>query len=299
MRTTILLIVLSAAVALAQAPKAGVRSEIRVFKVQPPPPPQPEPGDSVELNAVTGDIVATSHGLAIRLPRRDTDIAPSLAVSYAESAGKLNYFYTLENQRGAKRAISGLSLAVPNAAAATATVPSGWFSIKGEHSLGVPSILFANKNKDADLYAHLTSGKSVSFSLTSTDVPGLVRAIISPLEEPSKPGELTDGEFFDSASEWVRQRLLQMDTRDRRELYTYSIGPKQARAQDGVAAIQSELRAASGLPEFREIGQPLLQASSLATLPAIRSALAGMGAATPLQRDFVAAMNWRIATLSK
>ncbi len=57
-------------------------------------------------------------------------------------------------------------------------------------------------------------------------LPGLVRVVFQPEVEPPTPGELTEGDFFNLASSWTRQRILELDTNDRREIRGWPIGPK-------------------------------------------------------------------------
>jgi hypothetical protein len=102
---------------------------------------------------------------------------------------------------------------------------------------------------------------------------------------------MTHGGFIEWASPWVREKLLLADTQDRHEIRSYTIGPKIAVSDDGLSAIQSELRAASGLAAFSAIGSQLLQASYLKSLAEIRAVLQSLGA-TQLQRDFVSAIQW-------
>lgn len=265
------------------------RMELRVIKVEPPPPPQQESGDSVEIDRATGDIVATSRGVTFRLPS-ENDMAPDLTVSFRESGGNLVYDYKIANGPMARLTINSVGLLIPKVAITTVTPPVGWIALKGEPVPPTPPcLLFLKKEDNA---RQLTAGASMNFVVVSTDLPGLIIARFLPLSKDRKAGERTHGGFIEWASPWVREKLLQADTQDRHEIQLYTIGPKIAVSDDGLSAIQSELRAASGLAVFSAIGSQLLQASYLKSLAEIRAVLQSLGA-TQLQRDFVSAIQWR------
>lgn len=271
------------------------RFELSVKKVEPPPPPEQEPGDSVQIDPGTKDIIVTSRGVTLRLPL-ESDMAPNLTVSYSKSTGDTVYAYSVTNEPTAKRAISGIILQIPNVAVSTVKPPPGWVGIKAIPAPPIPqSILFTKK--DLNL-RELIAGADVSFTVSSSDLPGLITARFLPLSDDLKPGGITHGAFIDRASPWVRGKLLQLDTRDRHELNVHTIGPEIAKSADGLPAIQSELRAASGLADFFAIGSQLLQASYLTSLAEIRMALQNLGT-TQLQRDFVGAIQWRASILMK
>jgi hypothetical protein len=297
MRLPIILLTITG-ISFAQQAPPGTKLELRVVAVKPPDPPKQEPGDDIHIDPVTEELIAESHGVKIKLPKASREMAADLAVTVGnDGTGMFTYRYKLSNAAGAKRSIAGVSITIPHASAVTASLDRGWGSLPSNLGGNTPVGIMVTKFTD-DNDKRLTPGSAVSFVFTSAELPGLARANISPLQDlgPRNPGELTDGQFFDGASEWMRAKMLEMDTNERREVNTYTLGPKVPPAEDNLARVQTELRDASGLPPFVEINQQLIAVSQMATPAQMKSTLNNLGK-TPFQRDFTAAMIWRLNRL--
>jgi hypothetical protein len=297
MRLPIILLTITGMSFAQQAPP-GTKLELRVVAVKPPDPPKQEPGDDIRIDRITQELIAESHGVKIMLPKKTGEIAADLAVTVGnDGTGMFTYRYKLSNVAGAKRSISSVAITTPHPSAVAASVEADWSSTPVTFGGPAPAGILVLKLAD-EKDKRITAGSAISFMFTSTELPGLATAHVLPLEDfgPKKPGELTDGQFLDGASEWVRAKMLEMDTRDRHELIIYTLGPKVPPAEDNLARVQTELRDASGLPPFVEINQQLIAVSQMATPAQMKSTLNNLGK-TPFQRDFTAAMIWRLNRL--
>lgn len=263
----------------------------------PPEPPRREAGDSVRIDNKTREIVAESRGATIRLPDKASEIGPSVALSVRHvSSGSWTYSYVLANDLKATRAVSAIIFETPNPARITASLDAGWMTSMATLGGHIPSSIMVKKNAD-DSDLRLLPGQRIAIRLSSTDVPGIIPARILPVFDlEPKPGALRNGEFFNVASEWVREEMLRLDTRDRREVTLFVLGPKLASETDSVDAVKSELRGASGLPAFKALSQQLIAASQLMTVEQVLAALQGLGK-SPDEAAFVAAMSSRLAAL--
>lgn len=222
------------------------RFEIRVFERKSPPAPQPEPGDSVRIDGSTGDIVAVSRGVTIRFPHRALQIKPRVEFSLTETSPTTQRLeYRLTNQAGATLQIGGIILEGGRFGAPEWSLPGGWASFSTNPPSEPPRVLITKVTPDSD--PRLGAGESVAFSAVGSTLPGIVRVRITPeLSRVFKAGDLTDGQFLDGASEWVRLRVDELDTPDRREARLFAIGPKVAIGEDSLAKIVDELREAAG-----------------------------------------------------
>ncbi len=277
-------------------PNGGTRLEIRVVGKRPPEPPKAEPGDNIRVDESTGELIAESRGVIIRLPNKAAELKADLDVAVQDTgSGILRYDYRLSNGVGAKRELSAVIIEVSDPQRVTASVEGGWAAIRKTFDGRVPSMIMVTKvTPDTD--PRLAAGKATSFAFSSTDVPGMVKVRILPAFVFPKNDELTDGQFFDGASAWLRAKMLELDTTDRHEVTAYTLAPKVSPAEDSISRVQSEIRDASTLPPFHTISQELLAVSRMADPNQILAALRPLGG-VPVQKAFVAAVTLRLNRL--
>lgn len=200
---------------------------------------------------------------------RSAQIQGALDVAVTEAgAGIFRYNYQLSNGAGAKRQISGIMIDVPNPARSTKSVEKGWAAIDKKADPYLPAnILIANTAPDTQ--PNLRPGQGTVFAFSSADLPGLVQAHILPRYSeqplPAPATELTDGQFTDGASEWIRAQLRERDTQERHRLTVHTIGPKLMAEDDNLMRVQNELRDAADLPEFRTMRSRLVEIVSTGT----------------------------------
>lgn len=295
-----LLIVISLALAAsAQQAEKKFKLELRLEgKPMPPPPPEAEPGDSVEMDRDTGAIVATSRGRSFTF-RKHTFMGPLLRVSYSEVGDQLEYLYTLGNAAGSANTISAFALSLPEPTAVQAKAPSSWghLSILQPAAPRVPSLAFLNVEKDGTETGRLSAGRQMGpFRIKAPGMPGLVGVVFTPEPDPPKPEGQNDGDFFFGFSPWVQARVLELDSPDRRELRSWTIGPKRGSAGNDLAAIQTEIREGALVPEFGRNAVEIMAIAALSDPAAIRGRLEKL-TATPFQREWVKALLWRLDRL--
>ena len=271
---------------------------MKTGKQFPAPPPEREVGDQVEINATDGAITATSHGKSMVIRKKNL-IGPTLSVTYTESAGQVGYVYNLSNAPGSVHAVGGFALYLSAPGSVEVIAPAPWKSVAILHPARpeTPALLILPVKPDSDKLNRLSAGKQVGpIRMKAAALPGLVRVVFQPEVEPPTPGELTEGDFFNLASAWTRQRILDLDTNDRREARGWTIGPKTSSTTDTITAIQVELREGQQVLEFAPILPDLQAAVSLSSAGAIADRLVKVGK-TPLQQQFVEAVRWRLARI--
>lgn len=285
--------------AFSQQAEKKVKFEIRLEgKAIPAPPPEPEPGDRVEMESATGAIVATSRGRSFIFTRNNF-MGPKLLVSYASVGDRVEYVYNLGNAAGSPNAISAFALYLPEPNAVEATTPGSWghLAILKPAAPEVPSLLFLYTEKDGPDIGRLSAGPQAGpFRVKSQGMPGLVRVVFSPEQEPLKPEGQNSGDFLFGSSPWVRERVLELDTADRHEIRSWTIGPKLGSDGNDLAAIQAEIREGALVPEFARNSVEILAIASLTEPTEIRSRLDRLSG-TPFQREWVKALLWRLDRL--
>lgn len=284
----------------AQAPAtpSNSRMEMKIVGRKGPPIPQAEAGDSIQTDPVTGDLIAESRGMKIRLPKRSAEIQGALDVTVTEAGtGMFRYDYRLSNGPGAKRQVSGVILDVPSPARSTKTVEKGWAAIDKPADPYLPAnILIANTAPDTQ--PNLKSGQRTAFTFLSPDLPGLIEAHILPRysEGPlsARAMELTDGQFTNGASEWMRTQLRELDTRDRHRLTIHTVAPKLMAGDDNLMKVQNELRIAADSPAFRTMRSKLVE---IVGINDAKQLLAALPNGNPFQKVFLDAMAMRLKRL--
>lgn len=295
-----LLLVLTVTLAVyAQQKQGEVRFQIRLEgKARPAPPPEPEAGDSVEIDPVSGAIAATSRGRSFTFPKHNF-MRPVLQVSYSAAFDDVEYTYTLANAAGSANTISAFAIYLLEPAAAQATLPSPWRAIPilKPAPPETASLLLLPFGEDGTDRGQLFPGRQAGpFRIKAPGLPGLVRVVFSPERAIPKPGEVTEGDFFDWASAWVRERLLQLDTHDRHEIRGWTIGPRNRATANDLAAIQDEVREAAQVPEFAAASVEILAIASLSDPTAIRSRIARLPASS-FQKQWAQAVLWKLDRL--
>lgn len=295
----LLLITGLALAASAQQAEKKFKLELRLEgKPMPPPPPEAEPGDSVEVDRVSGAISATSRGRSFTF-HKSNFIGPLLRVSYSAAGDKVEYAYTLSNSDGSAKAISSFALYLQEPTAAQAALPFPWkpIAILSPAAPETPSLLFARVDLEGAGIGRLSAGRQMGpFVLSAPGMPGLVRVVFRPEQDPPKPEGQNDGDFFNGASPWVREKLIELDTHDRHEIRSWTIGPKRGSAGNDLAAIQTEIREGALVPEFGRNAVEIMAIAALSDPAAIRGRLEKL-TATPFQREWVKALLWRLDRL--
>lgn len=292
-----LLLVLSLALAAsAQQNENKVRMEIRaVGKPIPPPPPKAEPGDSVEMDRDTGAIVATSRGLSFTF-RKHNFMGPLLRVSYSAVGDQVEYLYTLANGSGSANTISSFALYLPDPAAAQAAPPSPWqpIPVLTPSAPETPPLLFARVDLEGTGVGRLSAGQQMGpFALRAPGMPGLIRVVFRPERTGPKAGEVAEGDYFFGSSPWVQARILELDTHDRHEIRTWTIGPKRGVPYNDLTTIRAEIREGAQVPEFARNAVEIVAIASLPDPAAIRSRLEKLPS-TSFQKEWVQALLWRL-----
>ncbi len=263
------------------------------------PPLEKSPGDSVELDPATQDIVAISNGMTIRFPTENL-IQPELSAKLARDGRTLTYNYSLSNGTGANQSILFLTFECGYPAEVRLTAPAGWRSLTVSPQVNhARSLAFLQLAGDSQVPFIMAAGKSAGpFQLTSELHPGLIRAVVYalPLDRPST--ELSKGEQLRFLSPWAYQKVTELDSTDRTLKYVLTVGPKIPPDHDSLSAIRMELAHASGQPEFAAMSAQLGALARSSTREQLLTQLKPL-AKDALQASFVQALLWRLETLNE
>jgi hypothetical protein len=292
--------VLSSQLFISKAAQSG-RLEIRQVPglQQSAPAPEKEPGDSI-VTDTNGTIVSTSRGETFHW-RLINQMKPQVAVAYSQANGTVQYEWTITNENSAKQRIA--SLLVDMSFPSDLSAPSPWVAIRvNRNGLDALGLLCVARDDSPSL--GILPGRSLGpIRFTSNSAPGLVEATVLPTQEAmtdTSPSGLTNGQFFDRASPWVREQLLKVDTKDRHQVRLWLIGPVTPLSEDSVQKVLSELNAAAVQhADFNTIRRRLNElqiptdSGQLSTWIAesLKQSSAG------LEGDFLRALNWRLQLL--
>jgi hypothetical protein len=272
---------------------------LSVTKKTGPAPPERQPGDSVELDPVTQDIVAVSNGMTIRLPLENL-IKPELTMQVTRSGPEFTYAYTLANGAEAQQTIMYFGFECRYPEDVQLSAPDKWRADKVPPNVNnFRSLAFGHILSDNDRARRLWNGqKAGPFQMVSRLHPGLVRVHVVALPAEKLSTELSKDEKLRFLSPWALERLNVFDTTDRTMKYLLSVGPRIPADDDSLTAIRSELAYASGQPEFNDVSVQLgnlARASAKEELQKQLAAIKGSG----LQAMFYQALLWRLEVVKQ
>ncbi len=263
------------------------------------PPLEKQPGDSVEIDPVTQDILVASNGMNFRLPPENL-IQPVLTGEVARAEHLFTYTYSLANGARAGQSIHHFAFECRYPEDIVLTAPTGWHSRKIPPEVNhFRSLAFGPDGDDNQVPLILAGGKSAGpFRMTSSLNPGLVRAVVYalPLDRPST--ELSKGEKLRFLSPWAYQKVTELDTTDRTLKYVLTVGPKIPPDHDSLSAIRMELAYASGQPEFAAMSAQLGALARSSTKEQLQTQLKPL-AKDALQSNFIQALLWRLETVKE
>ncbi len=280
------------------APGREVRIKVKPLGVrQPEPRPEKEAGDEVVVRN-DGTIVARSRDLTFEFPPTNR-MKPVLQVTYSESKGRIVYVYRLVNRVGAADPISSVVLGF--LVNVEASVPPPWFlSARPPSSRDFSAGILLDLSDDEYDRGILHAGSSLGpMEATCDGAPGLISVTYFGPPRRQRPGALTDGQFLDAASPWVRFQLTQLDTAERHQLVLPAIGPVVPMKEDSPERIRKEIHNASLTPELAPL-QKLVRSAPLPLEHAGMEAwLAEMRKQQPpgILAEFLDAMIWRLKRL--
>ena len=259
-----------------------------------------EVGDNVTVRS-DGAIVAASRLRTFTFIPSNR-IEPDIRVSYALVNGLVQYDFLISNGPGSANSIDSFVLAI--SAPAEVTAPDPWRAIKIDRPTQLPSLGFFRSVKDGDPKARLVAGARLNpIRVLSEFGPGLIEITFHTSDQSStgKPNALglTAADFFNAASPWVQQRLVELDTADRRQLRGLSIGPVALLGTDSVKGVTREIHAATQRPQFALLREYMLKLPPPVEPVALTSWLGTLGklsSAGPVA-DFIDAMTWRLQQL--
>ncbi len=270
--------------------------KLKVGPKQGPPPPQQQPGDSVEIDPVTQDIVATSNGMTFRFPLENR-IEPKLAFELSRIGPEYTYTYSLANGAGARQWIPGFAFQCRFHEQVRLFAPQGWRVLPGGPAVDFQSLIFLHHVRDDETESHLSAGRTAGpFRMVSPLSPGLVRVTVHAAPPTRLATELAVGEKMGFLSPWANERMDVFYTADRQLKYVLTVGPKVPPEDDSVSQIRMELAFASGQPEFQGIHMEL---AALVKNPAKEAIQQRLGAlkGTEFQSKFFQALLWRLESL--
>jgi hypothetical protein len=270
--------------------------EIRVGKAPVEEPLKPQPGDSVEIDGSTRDIVATSNGMTIRFPMQNR-IEPQISVTISRSGSEYVYTYTLTNGPGALQWIPGFSLECRFPEEVQMKAPATWSALPGGPAVDFQTLYYLNALRDDDMARHLSASRSAGpFQMTSRLLPGLVAAVFHAAPPPRLAAELAEGEKLGFLSPWARERVAQLTPVDRSTKRIITLGPKVLSDSDNLSNIRMELAYASGQPQFSDLRFEMTMLVRDAAKQTVQSKLSNLKG-TAFQNQFFQAMLWRLERL--
>lgn len=275
-------------------PRPGYRIELKQGPLVPGPSViEKEPGDSVVVQP-DGSIVAASRSRSFVFPLANR-MEPNVRVSYSLVGNRVQYEYVISNGLGALNAIASFVFAISSPSDTTA--PEPWRAVRISKPNENPSMGFYRLAQDRDERGRLKAGVTLDvIRVVSDHAPGLIETTFHAQPVTQPVGSMTSGEFFNSASPWVQQRLGEIDTKDRHRLRGLTIGPVIPLNTDSLEGIRREIQDAEQHPQFSLLREqiqkrpiPVEPASLNTWLLNFRKLSAG-----GIIVDFVDAMIWRL-----
>ncbi|OYW13479.1 MAG: hypothetical protein B7X34_00135, partial [Acidobacteriia bacterium 12-62-4] len=162
-----------------------------------------------------------------------------------------------------------------------------------------PLLGFLPVVKDRDPRGSLPPGAGLGpIRNTSDRGPGLIETTFFPASTPAgAPGaQRPEADFFNRASPWVRNRLLELDTLDRRQVRGLTIGPVTPLASDSVEQVAAEIQAVIERPQFAVLRERMQRVPAPAEAAALQVWLAELRGVAPVGvvAEFADAMTWRL-----
>lgn len=281
-----------------QPPKPGYRFEMKPGPLAPGPavPVEKEAGDEVTIGP-DGAIAARSRSGTFTFPLMNR-MAPVSQVTYVVDGGRIRYQFRISNGAGARNAISSFAFEIEAAQDISASPP--WSVLRVSRPAAESQIAFLRRVNDGDSTGLLRAGAGEAVvTLFSEGVPGLIFATFrpNPLEEATMKPEAAG--FINSASPWVQQRLLELDTIDRRRVRKLVIGPTIGLAADSAAEIRTAITNASQLPECADLKDYMVAQELPSEVAGLRTWVQAAKKKAPrgLSVDFLDAMWWRLERL--
>lgn len=254
-----------------------------------------EVGDDVQVRQ-DGAIVAKSRSRShTYLPTNR--MHPNVRTAYSLSNGKVEYNYQVSNGPSGVDSIGSFALVISSPA--EIVCPNPWTALKIAKPNESPTLGFLPVVKDGDPKGGLPPGAGLdAIRITSDLGPGLIDTTFYPASVPAgSPGaQRLEADFFNRASPWVQNRLLELDTRDRRQVRGLTIGPVTPLASDSVEQVLAEIQAVIQRPQFAVLRERALLVPAPADSAALQGWLAELRKASPLGivAEFVDAMAWRL-----
>ena len=271
-------------------PKPGYKFEMKQGPLAPRPAPiEPEPGDTVTVRA-DGSIAAASRSRSLTIPVANR-MEPRVRVSYGMAGSRVRYEYVVSNGARALNTIGPFEFSIGGPFDIDA--PEPWKSLAINKPHANPSTGFYRHVQDSDRRGALKAGVTLgAIRLVSDRAPGLIETTFHPDPADGLAAGRAYGGFFDWASPWVRQRLAEIDTPDRRLLRGLTIGPTAPLATDSFERIRLEIQDAARREQMPKQPIPATPAALENWLKDVRKL-----AVDGIVADFADAMLWRLRQL--
>jgi hypothetical protein len=264
------------------------------------PTVEKEPGDDVSLGA-DGTIVSTSRGETFYW-RLANQMKPRVVSVYSLVNGNVQYEWTIANEASAKQRID--SVLVETALPLDISIPRPWVANRVKEHSGIEAFGLSCVLPDDSPNLGIPSGVSLGPIRFSSNLgPGLVGVVFDSIAYvfDTSPTGLTNGQFFDVASPWVREQLVKMDTVDRRRLRRSLIGPVTPLSEDSPQRVLSELKEATvQQADFTVIRKRLDESLPTADAGQLSSWIAESlkQSNAGLETEFLRALQWRLGLLN-
>jgi len=227
---------------------------------------------------------------------------PRITVTYFQANGTVLYEWTITNENSAKQRIGGL--VIDTSFPSDVSVPGPWVANHFKQRNGPDALGLLCVVPDDSPNLGIAPGRSLGpIRFSSNLVPGLIEAVFYPtpddLKDTSATG-LSNGQFFDGASPWVREQLLKLDTSDRHRVRPSLIGPATSLSEDSVPKILSELNAAASQhADFNAVRKRLHEVPPTADRGNLSTWIAESlkQSNAELEGEFLRALGWRLQIL--
>jgi hypothetical protein len=157
--------------------------------------PVAEPGDTIIIDSVGGDIVATSRGHKRTVVRR-THTEPRFTVRYRTGQKDTEYSFSLANGTGAKQPIETFFFELPDGITITEAVsPAKWefLGVSPKDLAREPRAHWTRVSRDGDETGLLSAGKSAGgFRFRANAWPGLVVVRVAGMKDATPETTLSD-----------------------------------------------------------------------------------------------------------
>lgn len=288
--------------AFGQEQEKKPRIEFKVRRVDPGPRVKnPAPGDKIEIDAATGDLIVEHRGRDARLKQQQiqlgTKVRPDVAVNFEMTQpGFVRYSYTLTNGSGAGQGIGLFAVAMNNPdLLLNIEAPPNWrASGPSLAGWGTPS---RYNWWSQDPMGLLPPATIAGFSFLAPALPGLTILYTQGAGPTMVPG-------IEEMSPWLEEEIHRATRLENNSVRPHTIGPKiplgaQIRAETIINGVRSELMLAINVPGIGDRNPELinlattLESADRTKALSLQPTFLQIGS-SPLEKAFFSAMAFNL-----